>query len=150
MPSLDETLDEVLGVDGVEAAAVIDEATGMVVRSAGEVSPGLPAAAASMADETRLARRALGPARPGGELDWIVTFTSGRLHLTRVLTSQPGESLLLFADLDRGRANLALASLRIGRLAPAILALADEHPGASRRRGRPAPFAPPGAEGLRR
>ena len=150
MSSLDELLGQVLGVDGVRAAVLIDEATGMVVRSAGEVSSGLPAAAASMADETRLARRAQGPGRPGGELDWIVMSTAGSMHLTRVLQSRPGESLLLFAELDRSRANVALASLRIGQLAPAVLALADEHPGTSRRRGRPAPFAPSGTQGLRR
>jgi len=109
-------------VDGVRAAALIDQVTGMVVRSAGELIPGLPAAAASMADEVRMARRAQGPARPGGDVDWIVMSTAGRMHLTRVLAPRPGESLLLFVDLDRARANVALASLRIGQLAPAVLA----------------------------
>jgi hypothetical protein len=35
---------------------------------------------------------------------------------------RPGEGLLLFVDVDRARANPALASLRIGQAAPGVLA----------------------------
>jgi hypothetical protein len=67
-------------------------------------------------------RAALGPGRPGGDLEEIALVTGQRLHVSRVLSSRPGEGLLLFADLDRTRANIALASLQVGRLAPAVLA----------------------------
>jgi len=120
--SLDESLRRILTVEGVRAAAVIDVATGMVVRSAGEENASLPAAAASMADEARAARAAQGPDQPGGELDGIVLFTVGRMHLTRILRSRPGEGLLLFIDLDRSLANMALASVRVGKMALAVLA----------------------------
>ncbi len=124
MSSLDESLRRILTVEGVRAAAVIDVATGMVVRSAGEEGEGasLPAAAASMADEARAARAAQGPGQPGGELDGIVLFTVGRMHLTRILRSRPGEGLLLFIDLDRSLANMALATMRVGKMALAVLA----------------------------
>ena len=120
--SLMESLRQVMAIDGVRAAALIDIATGMVVRSAGEEGTDFPAAAASLADEARMARAALGPGRPGGDLDEISLVTEGRLHLTRVLGSRLGEGMLLFVDLDRTRVNMALASLRVGQLAPAILA----------------------------
>jgi hypothetical protein len=120
--SLTESLRRVLAVEGVRTAALIDIATGMIVRAAGEHDEGLPAAAASMASEARLARASLGPARPGGDLDEISLVTSGRLHLSKVLGSRTGEGLLLFVDLDRTRVNIALASLRVGQLAPAMLA----------------------------
>jgi hypothetical protein len=120
--SLTESLGQVMAVDGVRAAALIDIATGMVVQSAGEEGPGFPAAAVSMADEARMARAALGPGRPGGDLDEISLVTGSRLHLSKVLGSRLGEGLLLFVDLDRARANIALASLQVGRLAPAVLA----------------------------
>ena len=122
MSSLDESLRRILAVQGVRAAALIDMATGMVVRSAGEENANLPAAAASMADEARAARTAAGPARPGGELDEITLFSTGRMQLSKVLQSRPGEGLLLFVDLDRSQANMALASLRVGREALAVLA----------------------------
>ena len=123
MSSLTESLRQVMAVDGVRATALIDIATGMVVQSAGEEGTSFPAAAAaSIADETRMAQAALGPDQPGGDLDEISLVTAGGLHLTKVLDSRPGQGMLLFIDVDRTQANIALASLRVGQLAPAILA----------------------------
>ena len=122
MSSLAESLRRVMAVDGVRAAALIDIATGMVVQSAGVEGRDFPAAAASMADEARMARAALGPGRPGGDLDEISLVTDCRLHISKVLDDRLGEGMLLFVDLDRTRANIALASRQVGRLAPAVLA----------------------------
>lgn len=123
MSSLDESLHRILAVEGVRSAALIDLATGMVVRSAGAEPATLPEAAASLAGEVRAADQAQGPLRPGGDLDEIALFTAGRLQLTKVLDSRrPGEGLLLFVDVDRTHANPALATLRIGQAAPAVLA----------------------------
>ena len=128
MSSLDESLRQILAVGGVRTAALIDVATGMVVRSAGaQENANLPAAAASMADAARAARAAQGPGEPGGELEGIVLSTGRRVHFTRILQPGPGpepgpgEGLLLFIDLDRARANTALAALRAGQLVPAVL-----------------------------
>jgi hypothetical protein len=121
--SLDESLHRILAVEGVRSAALIDLATGMVVRSAGDEPAALPGVAARVAQEVSAVDRAQGPLRPGGDLDEITLFTAGRLQLTKVLSARrPGEGLLLFVDVDRTRANPALASLRIGQAAPAILA----------------------------
>jgi hypothetical protein len=120
--SLTESLRQVMAVDGVLAAALIDIATGMVVQSVGEGSTDFPAAAASMADEARVARAVLGPGRAGGDLDEIALVTEDRLHVTKILDSRLGEGMLLFVDLDRTQVNIALAGLRIGQLAPAVLA----------------------------
>jgi hypothetical protein len=121
--SLDESLRRILAVEGVRSAALIDLATGMVVRSAGAEPATLPEAAASLAGEVRAADQVQGPLRPGGDLDEITLFTAGRLQLTRVLDRRrPGEGLLLFVDVDRTHANPALATLRIGQAAPAVLA----------------------------
>lgn len=122
MPSLADSLDQVMAVQGVRAAALIDIDTGTVVRSVGVQESGFPAAAASMADEARLARAALGPGEPGGDLDEISLVTGGQLHLSKVLPARPGDGLLLFVDLDRNRVNMALASLQVRQLAPAVLA----------------------------
>ena len=119
---LQEALHRVLAVDGVRTVALIDVATGMIVRSAGEQDAGLPAAAASVADEARAARGALGPRRPSGELEELAVVTQNRLHLAKILRDEPGEGFLLFVDLDRLRANIALASLRVGQVAPSVLA----------------------------
>jgi hypothetical protein len=120
--SLQEALQRILTMEGVRTVALIDIASGMVVRSAGEQDAGLSAAAASVADEARAARCVLGPRQPAGQLDEIAAVTESRLHLAKVLRDQPGEGFLLFVDMDRARANVALATLRVGQLAPAVLA----------------------------
>jgi hypothetical protein len=122
MSSLQETLRQLLAFEGVRVVAVIDIATGMIVRSAGDQAGDFRAAAASMAGEAKMARAALGPSCPGGDLDEITMVTASRLHLSRTLDSSLGEGLLLFVELDRARANIALASLRVGQAALAALA----------------------------
>lgn len=122
LSSLTEALRQVMAFDGVRAAALIDIATGMVVGSVGEQGTDFPAAAASMADEVAAARGVAGFGRLGGDLDEISLVTEGRLLVSKVLDSRPGDGMLLYVDLDRARVNIALASLQIGRLAPAVLA----------------------------
>jgi hypothetical protein len=119
--SLQEALHQILAAEGVRTVALIDIASGMVVRSVGEPNPGLATAAATLADEARAARNLLGP-RPGGELEEIAAVTGSGLQLSKVLLDKPGEGFLLFVDWDRARANIALASLRVGQLASAVLA----------------------------
>jgi hypothetical protein len=120
--SLEESLRHVLAADGVRAAALIDIATGMIVCSAGEQGADLPAAAASMADEARMARAVLGPDRPGGDLEEISLVCKGRLYVSKVLDFPSAQGMLLYVDLDRSRANIALASRQVSQLAPAVLA----------------------------
>jgi predicted regulator of Ras-like GTPase activity (Roadblock/LC7/MglB family) len=120
--SLTDSLRQVMALDGVRAAALVDIATGMLVRSEGEEGTDLPAVAATMADEVRLARSALGPGRPGGDLEEISLVTAGRVHMTKILGARLGEGIFLFVDVDRARVNMALASLRVGELVPAVLA----------------------------
>ena len=122
MASLTDSLRQVMAVDGVRSAALVDIATGMVVRSAGEEGTEFLASAAGLADEVRMARAALGPGRPGGDLEEISVITARRVHLSKVLGTRLGEGMLLFVDVDRTRVNIALASLQVGQLAPAVLA----------------------------
>jgi hypothetical protein len=122
MSSLQESLRRFLTVEGVRTAAVIDIATGMIVRSVGKTDPDFSVVAVCVADEARAARAALGTDSLAGDLDQITTVTGGRLHVSRVLGTQPGEGLLLFVDLERAKSNVGLASLRVGELAPAVLA----------------------------
>lgn len=122
MPGLSESLRQVLEIDGARTVALVDVGTGMIVGSAGDAPAGLPAAAASMADEARLASGALGPAAPGGDLEDLTLITPSTFHLIKVLSRWQDEGLMLFVDLDRTRTNLALAAMQVARAAPAILA----------------------------
>jgi hypothetical protein len=122
MSRLQESLRCFLAVEGVRTAALIDVATGMIVRSVGKPDPDLPTVAACAADEVRAVRSALGPAGTADGLIEITTTTSSRLHVSTILQCSPSDGLLLFVDVERAKSNLGLASLRVSHLAPAVLA----------------------------
>jgi hypothetical protein len=119
---LQESLHTFLMVEGVRTATLIDIATGMIVRSVGKPDPDLPATAACVADEARAVRSALGADSAAGDLVEITTVTDSRLHVSRILKASPSDGMLLFVDLERGKTNLSLAALRVGQLAPSVLA----------------------------
>lgn len=122
MLTLQESLRPFLTVEGVRTAALIDIATGMIVRSVGKPDPELAATAACVADEARAARSALGADGLADDLVEIATVTGSRLHVSRLMLRTPSEGLLLFVDLERSKSNLGLASLLVRQLAPAVLA----------------------------
>lgn len=123
MSRLHDSLRGFLAIDGVRTAALIDVATGMVVRSVGQTDPDLPTTAARVADEARAVRSALGAAGAADDdLVEITTTIASRLHVSRILRRSPSDGLLLFVDLERAKSNLGLASLRVSQLAPAVLA----------------------------
>jgi hypothetical protein len=116
---LSESLQRVLEVDGARTAAVVDVGTGMVVSAAGYEPDSLPAAAASLAEEARLASGCLGP--EDGDLEEMLVVTAGRLQFLKVLSRAHGEGLLLFVDVDRASTNAALATMQVAQAAPAVL-----------------------------
>jgi len=121
MSVLDESLREVLRIDGARAAVLIDAATGMIVASAGDLSAGLPQAAASMADEVRAVAGTHGLAFAAGAVEEIAALTEQRCHLLEVLDPGTGADLLLFVDVDRSLTNVALAGLQVRQLLPGLL-----------------------------
>jgi hypothetical protein len=122
MSKLQESLRSFLAVEGVRTAALIDIATGMIVRSVGKPDPDLPVVAERAAEEVRAARSALGPADTTADLMEITVTTGSRLQVSRILQCSPSDGLLLFVDLERAKSNLGLASVWVDRLAPAVLA----------------------------
>ena len=121
MSVLDESICRVLSVEGARAAAIIDAGTGMVVCSAGDLGPGMRAAAASLAQEVRAAG-AGGPDAAEDAVEEIATMSERWCHLVEVLQSRRGQGLLLFVDVDRSMTNVALAGLQIRKLVPGLLA----------------------------
>jgi hypothetical protein len=121
MSVLDESLREVLRIDGARAAVLIDAATGMIVASAGDLSAGLPQAAASMADEILIVAGTHGLGFAAGAVEEIAVLTEQRCHLLEVLDPWSGSELLLFVDVDRSVTNVALAGLQVRQLLPGLL-----------------------------
>jgi hypothetical protein len=122
VPALRESLGQILAVEGVRTVALIDIATGMIVRWAGITDTRFPATAADIADEVRLVRATLGPGQKDEDIEEIALTAAGSLHLSKILDTQLGDGLLLFVNLDRARSNVALASLLISQVASTVLA----------------------------
>ncbi len=121
MSVLDESIRKILSIEGARAAVVIDAGTGMIVCSAGELSPGIPVAAVSLAQEV-LAAGSGQFESAGGAVEEIATMSGTWCHLMEVLELRRGEGLLLFVDVDRSMTNVALAGLQLRRLIPGLLA----------------------------
>jgi hypothetical protein len=118
---LDACLGEVLRIDGVRAAVLIDPATGMIICSAGELNARLAEAADSMADEIRAVMNATGSQLGGDGLEEISVLTQRRCHLLEVIELSAGGSLVLFVEVDRAMSNVALAGWHIRQLLPTLL-----------------------------
>jgi hypothetical protein len=122
MSKLQDSLRSFLTVEGIRTATVIDVATGMIIRSVGKADQDLPTTAACVADEARTVRGALSAGNHAGDLVEIATVTDHRLQVATMLRSGPGDGLVLFIDVERGKSNLGLTSLAISQLAPSVLA----------------------------
>src|SRR6266705_3720302 len=110
MSVLDESIRQILSVEGTRAAAVIDAGTGMIVCSAGELDPGIGDAAAAMAQEARaVGSDESGSATARGALEEIATMSDRWCHLLEVLELRRGEGLLLYVTVDLSMTNVALA-----------------------------------------
>jgi len=126
-----ELLGEILGIDGVQMAALVDAGTGMMLGAVGVPARAVPAGAApagadlaavaaGLAEEARAVARVA--AAGDGGLEEFTAVTASRFQLVKVLDAHPGESMLLLVDADRARTNMALAALRVGQAAPVLLA----------------------------
>lgn len=120
MPDLSQYLNQILRSNGAKTAALVDVATGMVVRAAGQAGTALRDAAAGVADEARLASAALGGASGGGQLEEILMITRERFQLLKVLDWRQGDGLLLFVDLERAGTNLGLAAWEVSQAAASV------------------------------
>lgn len=121
MPDLSEYLNQILRANGAKTAALVDIATGMVVRAVGQAGTALRDAAVGVADEARLTSAALGGASTGGQLEEILMVTRDRFQLLKVLNWRQGDGLLLFVDLERAGTNLGLAAWEVSQAAAAVL-----------------------------
>jgi hypothetical protein len=121
VPDLSQYLSQILRANGAKTAALVDVATGMVIRAAGQAGTALRDAAVGVADEARLASAALGGAGTGGQLEEILMVTRDRFQLLKVLDWRQGDGLLLFVDLERAGTNLGLAAWEVSQAAADVL-----------------------------
>lgn len=108
-----QMLRDLMPLDGMLYATVVDSDTGMLVAAEGQGADFSQAAAAAT-EILRMHRRTLrmtGHPRPLDPVDEIVVAVGSRYHLLRTLTAFPEH--FIFAVLDKLRSNLATARFRL-------------------------------------
>lgn len=112
----EDCLRQVMAIRGARGATLVDYATGLTVRSAGQM-PGHDHQLAA-AGITRLVRAALGGTafatvgQPDSIDDIVVTAGNG-YHLVHFVAGRPDTPLVLYLWLDRLTGNLAMTQLRL-------------------------------------
>ncbi|ROP72421.1 hypothetical protein [Curtobacterium sp. PhB115] len=117
MSSITDSLNELVAVDGAMAAAVVDSGSGMLLGGAGS---GIDLELAA-AGNTEVVRAKLKTARSLGladSIDDILITLSSQFHIIRPLAAQP--EVFIYFVLDRAKANLALARMKVKSVESAI------------------------------
>lgn len=119
MHPLEASLTGILGSPGVLGAALVDAVTGLSYGAVGECS--LVGDSIELADLANLIADRLNAAGAAGELESVVVTSGRHHHITRVLSRQ-GDDFLLVTVTDRQRTNLALSVQQTAEYARDVLA----------------------------
>lgn len=113
MANVTQTLEEIMGIDGALAAAVVDANSGMVL---GKIGGGVDLDIAG-AGNTEVVRAKIKTMKALGLKDNIedILITLGKqYHIIRPLTEKPG--VFVYLVLDKAKSSLALARLKTADL----------------------------------
>ncbi|WP_433465886.1 hypothetical protein [Spirillospora sp. CA-128828] len=114
MSNLDLALKDMMSIDGAVGAAVVDYDSGMALgHIGGSKALDLQVASAGNTEVVRAKFRTMEQLGIKEEIEDILITISTQYHIIRPLTGRKGKGLFIYAALDRGRANLALARHRL-------------------------------------
>jgi hypothetical protein len=110
MANISESLNSLLNVDGAMASALVDSGSGMLLGGAGG-GIDLELAAAGNTEVVRAKLKTAASLGLADSIDDILITLSSQFHIIRPLASHP--EVFFYFVLDRAKANLALARLRV-------------------------------------
>jgi len=110
MASLNDTLKDIMTIDGAIATALVDSTSGMMLGSAGS-GVDLEVAAAGNTEVVRAKLKTMKSLALNDDIEDILISLGRQYHIIRPIASKAG--LFLYVVLDRGRSNLALARRKV-------------------------------------
>lgn len=110
MATLTEVLQELMTVDGAQAASVVDYDSGMLLGDAGS-GIDMEVAAAGNTEVIRSKMRTVEALKLGDEIEDILISLHKAYHIIRPVNASKG--LFIYFVLDRGKANLAMARRKV-------------------------------------
>jgi len=106
MANVQQSVGELMQIDGAICAAVVDASSGMLLGSAGS-GIDMTLAAAGNTEVVRAKMRTIASLKSGDSIEDILITLGKQYHVIRPIASANG--LFIYMVLDKNRANLALA-----------------------------------------
>jgi hypothetical protein len=117
MSNIDQTLKEMMTIDGAIGAAVVDYNSGMALGVLGSTKAlDLQVAAAGNTEVVRAKMRTIEQLGLKESIEDILITLAKQYHIIRPLAGRSGQGLFLYLALDRSRANLAMARHQLKRI----------------------------------
>jgi methyl coenzyme M reductase beta subunit len=110
MATLNESLTNLLGIEGALCCALVDASSGMMLGSAGQ-GVDLDVAAAGNTEVVRAKMKTMKALNLKDEIEDILISLGKQYHIIRPITKSPG--LFFYVVLDKGRSNLAMARRKV-------------------------------------
>jgi hypothetical protein len=110
MPNIQQSLDDILTIDGAIATALVDSNSGMMLGHAGG-GVDLEGAAAGNTEVVRSKMKTMSLLKLKDNIEDMLITLGKQYHIIRPLASKAG--LFLYIVLDKQRANLALARRKV-------------------------------------
>lgn len=110
MANINESLTQLLGVEGALCAAVVDSSSGMLLGSVGS-SLDMELAAAGNTEVVRAKNKTLQALGLDDVVDDILITLGKQYHIIRPLATKDG--IFIYLVLDKARSNLALARRKV-------------------------------------
>lgn len=117
MANLNESLNEILTVEGAMAAAVVDSGSGMVLGSAGS-GVDMELAAAGNTEVVRAKLKTMRSLNLNDEIDDMLITLGKQYHIIRPVADKNG--VFVYVVLDKARSNLALARRKVQEVEKSI------------------------------
>jgi hypothetical protein len=113
MANIQQTLNEIMNMDGALATALVDWQSGMTLGTAGTGFP-IELAAAGNTNVVRAKLAVMKDTKLTGHMEDMLITLETQYHLIRMLKADP--HLFIYVALDRNKANLGLARHRLAAL----------------------------------
>ncbi|MFC3481432.1 hypothetical protein ACFOLD_12510 [Kocuria carniphila] len=117
---LDNSIQELLSIEGATGAAVVDISSGMALASGGNPGFDLNVAAAGNSNVVRAKLRTMKDINLRGEIEDIMITLESQYHLINVLNTEETSGLFVYLVLDRNTANLALARHKLNTVSKRV------------------------------
>ncbi|MEO3784015.1 hypothetical protein ABGB12_11835 [Actinocorallia sp. B10E7] len=117
MSNIEQSLKEMMAIDGAIGAAIVDYGSGMALGVMGNTKAlDLQIAAAGNTEVVRAKMRTIEQLALNDTIEDILITLSRQYHIIRPLSGRNGQGLFMYMALDRERANLALARHHLKRI----------------------------------